>query len=176
GVPLRASRRGHLAERGPLEHERDGVRIRLPLLTEIRWRRSGRSAVREFALLNLRIRPNRLTALVVLGVACLLIALPASAQGTKRPPAASGLLRDLNASVVDLTTRVSASVVQIIVTGYGPVDDHTRNGETGVVIGPQRTSGSGAIIDPDGYIITNAHVVVGAKRVQVVLHPDTDAA
>jgi serine protease Do len=112
---------------------------------------------------------------VILGLACLSIALPASAQGVKHPAATSGLLRDLNASVVDLTTRVSASVVQIIVTGYGPVDDHTRNGETGVVIGPQRSSGSGAIIDPDGYIITNAHVVVGAKRVQVVLHPDTDA-
>src|SRR5215467_5716561 len=118
---------------------------------------------------------RQLTALAVFGLACLLIALPVSAQSAKRPAAASNPLRDLNTSVEALTTRVSTSVVQVIVTGYGPVDDHTRSGETGLVIGPQRSSGSGAIIDSDGYIITNAHVVAGAKRVQVVLHPDTNA-
>src|SRR4029079_13293372 len=41
--------------------------------------------------------------------------------------------------------------------------------DTSVVIGRQRSSGSGFVIDPDGYIITNAHVVSGAQRVQVVL-------
>jgi serine protease Do len=67
------------------------------------------------------------------------------------------------------------SVVQVLVTGYGPVDERTRGGETGQVIGRQRSIGSGAIVDPDGYIVTNAHVVAGAKRVQVVLHRDTTA-
>jgi serine protease Do len=33
----------------------------------------------------------------------------------------------------------------------------------------QRVIGSGAIIDSDGYIVTNAHVVSGEQRVQVVL-------
>lgn len=33
----------------------------------------------------------------------------------------------------------------------------------------QRTAGSGVILDPDGYIVTNAHVVSGAIRVQVEL-------
>ena len=36
------------------------------------------------------------------------------------------LLRELNASVEDLTTRVSLSVVQVLVTGYGPVDERAR--------------------------------------------------
>jgi serine protease Do len=114
-------------------------------------------------------------ACVRLCAACVLIASPASAQSARRPPAAASLLRDLNASVEELTTRVSVSVVQVLVTGYGPVDEPSRGGETGLVIGRQRSIGSGAIIDPDGFIVTNAHVIAGAKHVQVVLHRDTTA-
>jgi serine protease Do len=108
--------------------------------------------------------------LALLWAACLLIASPLSAQSARHAPPAASLLRDLNASVEALTARVSMSVVQVLVTGYGPVDERTRGGETGLVIGRQRSIGSGAIIDPDGYIITNAHVVAGARHVQVVLH------
>ena len=104
----------------------------------------------------------------------LLVSSPAFAQSPARPAATAGLLRELNASVEDLTARVALSVVQVVVTGYGAVDERTR-GETGLVIGRQRSIGSGAIIDPDGYIITNAHVVAGARQVQVVPHRDTTA-
>ena len=103
-----------------------------------------------------------------------LSASPASAQSATRPPASPALLREFSASVEELAGRVSPSVVQIVVTGYGPVDERSR-GETGMVIGRQRSIGSGAIIDADGYIITNAHVVAGARHVQVILHRDTTA-
>lgn len=76
-------------------------------------------------------------------------------------------LRKLNESVDALIKKVSPSVVQILVSGYGPVDSGER-GNTAVVIGRQRAIGSGFVIDPAGYIITNAHVVSGAQRVQVV--------
>jgi serine protease Do len=115
---------------------------------------------------------NRPGAIVLVWAACLLMASPLSAQDSRRPVSAANLLRDLNASVEELTTRVSVSVVQVLVTGYGPVDERTPGGYTGMVIGRQRIIGSGAIIDPDGYIITNAHVVAGAKHVQIVLHRD----
>jgi serine protease Do len=77
-------------------------------------------------------------------------------------------LHKLNESVDALIKKVSPSVVQILVTGYGPLED-TEHGNTGVVIGRQRAIGSGFVIDSSGYIITNAHVVRGAQRVQVVL-------
>src|SRR5476649_763504 len=112
---------------------------------------------------------NRPGVFVKACVAVVLSAAPAFAQNTARPPASVSLLRDLSSSVEALTARVSLSVVQVLVTGYGAVDERAP-GETGLVIGRQHSIGSGVIIDSDGYIVTNAHVVAGAKRVQVVLH------
>ena len=77
-------------------------------------------------------------------------------------------LRDFNASVEALVKKVTPSVVQIIVSGYGPVEQGTR-GNADVVIGRQRSLGSGVIVDPTGYIITNAHVVNVAQHVQVIV-------
>ena len=81
-----------------------------------------------------------------------LVASPLAAQNTPRPPTATRFLQELNASVEALTTRVSLSVVQVLVTGYGPVDPRTRGGETGLVIGRQRSIGSGAIVDADEFL------------------------
>ncbi len=47
-----------------------------------------------------------------------------------------------------------------------PVEDHGH--ETGR-IARRHSIGSGVIVDPDGYIITNAHVVEGAQRVRIIL-------
>ena len=77
-------------------------------------------------------------------------------------------LRKLNESVDALIKKVSPSVVQILVSGYGPIESGEHS-NTAVVIGRQRAIGSGFVIDPAGYIITNAHVVTGAQRVQVVV-------
>jgi serine protease Do len=80
-------------------------------------------------------------------------------------------LQDLNGSVTSLVSRVSQSVVQVLVTSYGPLEA-TRS-EADLVIGRERSMGSGVIIDAGGYILTNAHVIANARRVQVVLpsHP-----
>ncbi len=86
---------------------------------------------------------------------------------TATPKADSDPLHQLNNSVKALVRRVTPSVVQVLVTGYGPVED--SHGDTNLVLGKQQSLGSGVIIDPDGYIVTNAHVLRGAHRVQVKL-------
>ncbi len=90
----------------------------------------------------------------------------------KPAPPPDPLVR-MNESMDTLTKKVWPSVVQILVSSYGPRAEGMR-GETSLVVGRQRSTGSGFVIDPDGYIMTNAHVVSGARRVQVVL-PAGDA-
>ena len=101
-------------------------------------------------------------------LSCALGVLGAHALAQAPPPAKPALQFD---SMVDaLIKKVSPSVVQIIVTAYAPLEDSSR-GNAGAVIGRQRASGSGFVIDGEGYIITNAHVVNGAQRIEVVLPP-----
>jgi serine protease Do len=83
-------------------------------------------------------------------------------------PASPDALEQMNASVDSLTRKVWPSVVQILVTSYGTRAPSNR-ADTSVVVGRQKSTGSGFVIDPDGYIMTNAHVVSGAQRVQIVL-------
>ena len=82
-------------------------------------------------------------------------------------------LERMNESIAALTRKVWPSVVQIVVTSYGPRESRTP-GETGLELGRQRGVGSGFVIDPEGYIMTNAHVVANAQRVQVLLPPPSD--
>lgn len=77
-------------------------------------------------------------------------------------------LSQLSDSFESLAERVSPSVVQIFSTGYSSgATPATATG--GGLLTNQRSSGSGVILDPDGYIVTNAHVVAGALRLQVLL-------
>lgn len=68
-----------------------------------------------------------------------------------------------------LVRRVSPAVVEVLVTGYG-AGEEDEEGATSAV-GRERSLGSGVIIDSDGYIVTNFHVVKGADRVRVLLTP-----
>jgi serine protease Do len=80
----------------------------------------------------------------------------------------SAVLSQFSESLDELSSRVSPAVVQVQVTGYGALGADEDHGQA-AVIARQRALGSGVIIDPTGYIITNAHVVTGAHRVRVLL-------
>ena len=113
-------------------------------------------------------------ALVTLAAAgALLLAAPAavrqlSREGTAVEMAAADarlqkgtLLDALSQSTRDIATLVEPSVVHVTTTG----SMHGRNGARTFL-----NSGSGWVYDMQGHIITNAHVVDGAQRVEVQLH------
>jgi serine protease Do len=87
------------------------------------------------------------------------LALCANAQATPGPGREPSELTRFSQSLEALSERVRPAVVQILTTGYA---------ETGGLLSRQRASGSGVILDPEGYVVTNAHVVQGARRIQVV--------
>ena len=113
-------------------------------------------------------QPRYRKVLVFLSSGFLLVAAPAPTSAQQKPAASQDPLVRMNEAIAALTSQVWPSVVQILVTSYGPREDLNR-GDTSTVVGRQRSSGSGFVIDPDGYIVTNAHVVSGAQRVQIVL-------
>jgi serine protease Do len=130
-------------------------------------------------------------AVTVTAAAVLSLGVAAGSRGQGRPgPPAAGAasggpaahaLRQFDAALKRLTAQVSPAVVQVLVAGYGPADAGSPG--AAAVFTRQQRLGSGVILDPSGYVMTNAHVVKGAQRVQVVLaepewsagEPPTDA-
>jgi len=115
--------------------------------------------------------------LLILLLVSLSMVCPAAAQNgssnQRAGTATQNPLDQYNDSIEALVKKVWPSVVQILVTSYGPQEESNR-GNTSVVLGRQNSIGSGFVIDPEGYIMTNAHVVSGAQRIQVVI-PAADA-
>jgi len=81
--------------------------------------------------------------------------------------------------IINLYARVSPSVVNINV--IGAVEGFSHPEVPGFPESPfpeeffERGLGSGFVIDTDGHIVTNNHVVEGARRIQVRFSDDTEA-
>lgn len=73
-------------------------------------------------------------------------------------------LRQLSNLIQDVAARVDPAVVQVLTKGLAPAE----GGSVGAVRA-QRGNGSGVIVDAEGYVITNAHVIGATRRVEVLL-------
>jgi len=79
------------------------------------------------------------------------------------------ILEQYDQALDRVAERAMLAVVEIDVSGYGPPEKASDS----QVIERQRSLGSGVIVDPSGYIMTNNHVVAGAQRIRVLLSPAT---
>jgi len=76
------------------------------------------------------------------------------------------MLEEYSAALQELAKRTSPAVVKIRVQKVVPVKENTDD-ETAGFVTEQEATGSGVIVDPSGYIITNAHVVQSGRRISV---------
>src|SRR5215813_80933 len=95
-------------------------------------------------------------------IICVIAAVPMFAQ-------APTSLRDLSGSFEALASKVRPAVVQIFSSGYAAASDDTENTSASSLLSTQRSTGSGVIVSADGYIVTNNHVVQGARKIEVRL-------
>jgi serine protease Do len=89
---------------------------------------------------------------------------PKPAQAKPQPAS----LRELSASFEDLAARVRPAVVQIFSTGY-VTSTESDGTSASSLLSTQHATGAGAILTADGYIVTNNHVVQGARKIEVRL-------
>jgi serine protease Do len=113
-------------------------------------------------------RHARRIALILVAAAA--AAPPAPVRGQARPPSFAppvvSELAVLDGQLEGLARRVAPSVVQVLASGYAS--------SPRVLLARAGSSGSGVIVDPEGWIVTNAHVVEGARSVRVdLLQPAT---
>jgi serine protease Do len=109
------------------------------------------------------------TRIIALPLALMLAATAGRIFGDQVSPAprAPESLLEMSGQMRSLSQQVAPAVVQVLVSGYGLID--SESGHPVSLLGREKSIGSGVIVDPDGYIVTNAHVIKGAVTIRVVI-------
>ncbi len=109
--------------------------------------------------------------LAILGIAVAVTPIYGAAQTEQpaRSDAAKALKSDplhvFSESVQVLSGRVTKSVVQILTSGYTLSGENEKTDTA--YLAPEHGIGAGVVLSPDGLIVTNAHVVQGARKIRV---------
>jgi len=97
-------------------------------------------------------------------VLCLTACVRAADEKTK--------LAEFSGALERLAATVAPAVVQVQVSGW--CASRSADSEDAAILRSCRVVGSGVIVDPSGYIITNEHVVRNARSIRVMLTPKSD--
>jgi len=102
----------------------------------------------------------------------LLVLISSSPAGFAQTVTPQNPLAKFSSSIRELTRGISPAVVEIGVTGYAAPDEGGQHAAD--LVSRQRSSGSGVLVDPAGYIMTNAHVIQRATALKVVVGEASD--
>jgi serine protease Do len=134
-------------------------------------------AQRSARLITNTICPLAITVSILITMPSLSTAVAQTVKQARVPEDTRGILnrtvdplQQLSTSMEALSKRVSPGVVQIFSTGYNLERDH--GAKTTDLLSRGSSVGSGIIIASDGWIVTNAHVVQGGRRIRVRLSQD----
>jgi serine protease Do len=106
-----------------------------------------------------------LSALALLFASVVVIPPGFAAEPLKASPSMAPELARFNELLADLADRLKPALVHVRVRRVAPAKD-----DSGEPSEPRRSAGSGFIVDENGTIVTNAHVVEGVDTVQVRLY------
>ncbi len=114
-------------------------------------------------------RAAALLAFAFVAVIAAFLGFQAGGGGEVRAPVGAPSLAGTPPSLAEVVARVNPAVVHVNV-----IDDRRGVVRTGLEDAPRldlprRGEGSGFLVDPDGYILTNAHLVSGTGRIRVRL-------